>query len=161
MSIDKLSCFIWSWTDSFSFKVFWPKESVDEFTLPCSQPFGPPTVLSVVSHTQPTCLMTSVTTTGLPRLRHSDVSVASNGLFYHKQTNKQYKIAAGSQLLICSMTNESLMNLPLTCPRKVQKKTFNYLARESLTDFPAAECLSVSAHHDWHVPRSYVQALKC
>lgn len=36
----------------------------------------------------------------------------------------------------------------------------NYLARVSLTDFPATECLSVSAHHDWHVPRFYVQALK-
>lgn len=41
-----------------------------------------------------------------------------------------------------------------------RKISLNYLARESLTYFPAVECLSVSAPLGWHVPISYVQVLK-
>ena len=46
------------------------------------------------------------------------------------------------------------------CDREEKKSFFNYLAREWSTYFRVAECLFVSAPHDWHVPRFYVQALK-
>lgn len=43
-------------------------------------------------------------------------------------------------------------------PRKWD--SINYLAQISSTWRPEGESLSVSAHHDWHAPRSCVQALK-
>lgn len=50
---------------------------------------------------------------------------------------------------------------PQIHPPMKKRKASNYLTRRvSSTDSPAAECLSVSAPHDWHGPRFYVQALK-
>lgn len=73
-------------------------------------------------------------------------------------------IHLAEEVLVCYV-----VMLSLTHPRIImnpwrwwEEKSLwiNYLAQGWSTNFPATEYLSVSAPHDWHVPRFYVQALK-